>query len=503
MKYIKEWSDSQKRRYIDWALLLAFLIGMFSTLWMPDRVESKFFLVIVLLVLGFDAWKNHAPTMRLFETHIPNHDKDREPMRLAWFTGLAGFSLFLVCLWTGAFRGDFWASMLDKSFSEWLMVKIPTVAGQQVMLQLLIVPVLLRLFQRVSVVVVVGALLFSLLHLPNLLLVGLTLVAGLFWIASYCRSQKLLPIVVSHAVLAIMAAGFCGEYVLNMRVGASCVALLPGQLESESGVRYEFPRCVIGCAERLSQSGDQLVIEGWVYDCVHHRCPTALFIKVADRLVELKDTQFELVKSGQWSNARNGGFVGLECYSFTAKVSISRTEVPYLETSETELMTFGPAEFQLYAANINGRVAELGRMEELKAAPSRHEETVVLFPVEVDGRVDRLEWQNGRLNLRGWAADLKASCLVKQICIESDGELTFIDLANHRLERPTTAKAIDQPALLECGFAVSVGPLAIVDLSELRCYAVDEQQQCHRLQFTERAEAWIANRLEKEGQVLR
>lgn len=485
-------SERHKPPWGDWAMIAAFLIGMFWSQWFPNRFEPKLFLALALLTLGVHAWIYRKKNRQNLESLYPVRKPSRSAIHLMLVTGLAGIGLFLICTWTDAFHGDLLASLLDKSFVEWLLVKIPTIVVQQVILQLLIVPVLVRRLRRVSLVIAFGAIVFSLLHFPNPLLVGLTLLAGSVWIFSYLRSQQLLPIMISHAVLAIFAAGFCGEYILNMRVGIDCVSLLPKKLETDVGPKYEFPNCVVGCAERLSQSGDELLIEGWVYDSIHHRCPTALYVNVSGRLIEVQNAHFELADSSRWANAREAGFVDSTCYSFTATVPIAITEA---HQSDVGLL---PGEFRLYAANINGRVAEIGRMGALQATPMRLEPTIVLFPVELDGRIDHIRVRNDQWQLRGWAIDLKAEKLARQLCIESEGKLTYIDLSEHRLTRPTTANAFDQPTLQQCGFEIVVGPTESLALNGMKCYAVDGESQLHALRLTPGAEAWVAERTRNE-----
>lgn len=490
---------SSGRRALDWLLLTFLVVGVLLTLWLPDRVEAKGFLVLVLLIQCVDAWRSRDANRRLFESLVGNASNRNEYVRLGIITLIAGVLLFLVCFATGAFRGGFFAAMFDKSATEWVTVKVPTIIAQQAILQLLLAPILLRLFGKVAVAVLVGAIIFALFHLPNLVLFVLTLTAGAVWLSSFYRARKLTPIVLSHALLAVLTAGFCGEYVLNMRVGASCVELLPRQVEAESGFRYEFPRCVVGCSERLSQSGGHLIVEGWVYDSVHHRCPSSLLAKVSGRLVELTDVKFERASSERWANSRNGGFVSDYCYSFVAKVPISNTQVPYFKSVDMGADWFTLAEFELYAANINGCVAQLGRMGELKAIDTMAtDQTIVLFPVEVDGRVDWVDWEGPQIRLKGWAADVKASRLAEKICIESDGMLSFVDLAEFRLHRPSTADALNQPNLVECGFEIPAENLSIYQLDSIQCYAVDQQQQLHPISLTDRAEQRVANRLQRK-----
>lgn len=68
--------------------------------------------------------------------------------------------------------------------------------------------------------VMVVALIFGLLHLPNLVLASLTFVAGVWWAAIYQRSPNLFALAISHSILAILLALSLPPAWLNsLRVG--------------------------------------------------------------------------------------------------------------------------------------------------------------------------------------------------------------------------------------------------------------------------------------------
>jgi len=68
--------------------------------------------------------------------------------------------------------------------------------------------------------IVLVAILFSLLHLPNPLLTTLTLVGGLVWAAVYQRAPNLFALAISHALLSLLLAfSLPPHLVYNLRVG--------------------------------------------------------------------------------------------------------------------------------------------------------------------------------------------------------------------------------------------------------------------------------------------
>ena len=68
--------------------------------------------------------------------------------------------------------------------------------------------------------IVLVAILFSVMHLPNPLLAGLTLVAGLMWAAAYQRVPNLFALTISHVVLSLLLAlSLPANLVYNLRVG--------------------------------------------------------------------------------------------------------------------------------------------------------------------------------------------------------------------------------------------------------------------------------------------
>ncbi len=463
-----------QQRCLDAILVASFLVGSFSAIWLPGFREARVLFGLILGVMAVRCWSSPVESGRTAAGNA--RDAWRSMMTL---TLTAAVFLYLICVWTGAFHHRQIFELADKSWRHWLSVKLPTVIGQQVMLQILLAPILFRLFKRKFIAALAGALIFALLHLPNPVLVLLTFVAGAVWIAAFHRARRLTPIIVSHFVLAVVAAGFCGEYIFGMRVGPSCLALFPQRIEGSQSDKYEFPRCVVGRAERLVQADDELMLKGWVLDPIHGQAPTALYLMVNGRLDEIHDVHFERVPASHWENADESGFVDDYCYSFTAVFPVSRIGFDQ--------------EALLFAANANGHLGRVEKMGEISpVAQTAAGQPIVLFPVEVDGRINHVVRKPDGLHLIGWAADMRDRSLLEKICFEYEGQFRTFELEPNRSPRPGIVKAMQAPALQQSGFDIDLGPISIFYLKNLRCFGVDREQQLHPIQLTETAETNVA-----------
>lgn len=76
---------------------------------------------------------------------------------------------------------------------------------QQGLLQLFLRPVIGEIFKKSIVATMVTAVIFGLLHLPCLVLAISTVFLGAMWIVLFSRHRRIVPIVVSHAMLSAIA----------------------------------------------------------------------------------------------------------------------------------------------------------------------------------------------------------------------------------------------------------------------------------------------------------
>lgn len=456
-----------------------FIAAALATLWLPEHLWPKVSLVAVLIGWAF-------VELRQIQTRKASNVQPTAKRRfdLVWVIAFTLFAATVLCLAgvsLGVFRNYPDNLILDKSAIEWLGVKIPTVIGQQILLHLMLMPLLLRLFQNMACSVWAGAIIFAALHLPNPVLVLLTFFGGIAWLALYQRSQRILPLIFSHLVLAVLAAAFGGEYLLNMRVGKSCLELFPSTVQLGSKTTWEFPLSTVGCAERLTQTRSNLVVEGWAFDAVHAEPPQAMAIRYGENFSIIDNAAFELASSQDFSQSAKAGFVGNTCYSFVAKIPLS-----ILPPHQS---------FELFASNQNGHWSRLGTLGELKKQPVRLSHPLVLFPVEFDGRIDSIDQKSESLAIAGWAADLQQNGLANEIIIQIGDSARTIRLdATQRLERPDVAAAYSQQAFVQCGFEFKLPNLSVRQLDRIQFFVEDHSGNLHALKLTPKATQEI-NRL--------
>lgn len=136
---------------------------------------------------------------------------------LAFFTLLSGSVIALVGI------------SLDtvgqvENFAHWLRRNWYLEGLQQIILMGVVVPRLQAMFRREATVSLVAALLFAMLHLPNIPLTALTLLAGWYWCEWFRKHRNLLALWLSHFALAATTLWFLnGPWLGTLRVGIGYV----------------------------------------------------------------------------------------------------------------------------------------------------------------------------------------------------------------------------------------------------------------------------------------
>ena len=429
--------------------------------------------IAAIVVTGsFLAW-------RLRAANRSGQERERPTVVHAWIrtamvsVGLAGILLALAWVF-GAWKFQNRLGWFDKSMQHWLTIKLPTVAIQQVGLQWIVVPVLLLTRMPKRRVVMIAAGIFAIVHLPNLVLMALTLVAGGCWVALYHWHGRLAPIVASHFLLAIVAAAGGGEYVLNMRVGTSCMQMVPRLIETKNRPMVVFPLCVSGNVFQVSQLGEWLYLDGWVRDDVHRQMPNQFFILAGDRLIAMESLAVDADLADRWK--RRYPSENRE-HLFRARVSTKR-----LDKSDN---------LRLFAKNANGWFGELNSdgglvWESSESAVSR---PVAVYPAVVDGRVDHVECNDDGVRLIGWLADIENHTVPDSMMIRLKDRWINVDLRRHRVRRDDIAESVGDRRLANCGFDVTVRQFRLENASKLEIVAASEDAEMYyRIALTEQAQ---------------
>lgn len=170
-----------------------------------------------------------------------------------------------------------WRGLLRRRPGElrtWLGIKAMVVLGQQIGLLGLLWPLCRDLMGRRGLGLLLACALFGVLHLPSLALVAITGTAALAWVVVYQHTGRLLPLVASHLLLAVLAHGLLPErLVYNMRVGAQAADLRKDrQLAYRSDTRARL-RVLASDAYYAGHGGTDEAFVGALYRDVLHRPP--------------------------------------------------------------------------------------------------------------------------------------------------------------------------------------------------------------------------------------
>ncbi|MFO0947384.1 MAG: hypothetical protein U1D30_15855 [Planctomycetota bacterium] len=145
----------------------------------------------------------------------------------SWFAGLKSLALFTLIGMGLLFGTGFYLGSLgnEQAWATWVRKNWHMEGLQQLLLQVLLVPRLAVLLGgNGTKVSLIAAILFSLLHAPNVLLMGLTMIAGFVWCEWYRRFPNLPALWISHLSLASAALLSINGSALGMlRVGIGYV----------------------------------------------------------------------------------------------------------------------------------------------------------------------------------------------------------------------------------------------------------------------------------------
>ncbi len=270
---------------LDWVLLVLYTGTIFFAIWGQPKYLARGLLVAMIVFIGIYL----LPHIR----SILGLDRKSEAWYREWAfpigaTVVMAALLLMFVLAAGVWQPQTHVTFVDKSISEMVVTKLPTIVFQQCLLQWHFMPLLLRVLKRRQHAFLLGAAIFSAFHLPNPLLMLLTFIAGWVWVYSYHANQRLTPLIISHLSLALIAANCCGEYVFNMRVGWGCINLFPKPVAA-SPLRYEWPGCAVGEIQLVSADpcNGRTCVHGWYVDAHYNSAPKEVLAEVDGQLIPL------------------------------------------------------------------------------------------------------------------------------------------------------------------------------------------------------------------------
>lgn len=193
-------------------------------------------------------------------------------MSLSWTAGW----------WAGSAPHFDVAALASWGDLRWWAGKAGAVIVQQLLLQYWVLPLCCELDERRAPALVLAGCIFGAVHLPNPVLSLLTAAAAPAWCALWLYGGRLLPIVASHLLLAILVRGACGDAIYSMRVGASVLPLLPRTLLAPDGGELRvMPRAIEGYVDQCRVRRDQVSCSGWTADVDRRRPADAVTVLAA------------------------------------------------------------------------------------------------------------------------------------------------------------------------------------------------------------------------------
>lgn len=211
-------ADSEAERRVLWRQVLLVYAALEGALWTAGAVQSFFIVLTVTLTIAWTFSERHP---------WPDLGLNPASMRRGWWiapVGAAVAGLVLLAAWR-------WHTLRPPAGGTEVVANVVLslvwAFAQQFLLQsffFLHLEYLLRSGRRAMIA---AALLFSSAHVPNPVLVPVTLVGGLILSEVFRRHRTLYPLALAHALVALALAISVPETVLHdMRVGLGYIRYL-------------------------------------------------------------------------------------------------------------------------------------------------------------------------------------------------------------------------------------------------------------------------------------
>lgn len=434
---------------VDLSLSFAFLeaaIWIQTIAWRTCFIlAATFFFSRCLMLYAIPTWK-HITEYRV------RHSSESVKESSLWHSGIVVLaSVVLAVLLAVIFYAvDLWSPVqlrnVQRTSIDWLVVKIPTVIVQQLVFQLIVVPTAYFLTQSVRSTVIFSAFAFGLLHLPNPLLMLLTACIGLLWFSLIFRFKSLIPITLSHLVLALAVGNVAEEFVFDMRVGSVCFQKWPYKITAaDSSSEFSvYPRLLYGELESVTQSGNQIEFLGKTFDRDRNKPPSEVLVVFGsfDSAIEPVADEFSD------PSKQNENWIPQRIVS--VKTDGSKGEFQFtLANNHQKLET----EVRLFARHCNGWAYPIHGSTRLTSYSTQQTaEKICLHPLEYEANIGHLKQRRNRTDAIGWGFSTESRELIDEVLVHSkDG---FVPVPFQRRSRHEIARTFNDDSILNCGLVV-------------------------------------------------
>lgn len=408
-------------------------------------LAATFFFARCLMLYAIPAWK------RITDYRL-RHSSESVKESSLWHSGIVVLASVAIALLLAVifYAIDLWSPVqlmkLQRTAIDWWVVKIPTVIIQQLIFQLIVIPTAYFLTQSVRSTVLISAFGFGFLHLPNPLLMLLTTCVGLLWFSLVFRFKSLIPITLSHLVLALAVGNIAEEFVFDMRVGSVCFQKWPYKIRTaDSSSEFSvYPRLLHGEVESVTQRGNQIEFLGKAFDRDRNKPPSEVLVVFGSFDSAIEPVADDLGNRSE----QDENWVPQRIVS--VKTDGSNGEFQFtLANNNQKLET----EVRLFARHRNGWAYPIhGATRVTSYSTKQTMELICLHPLEYEANIGHLKQRKNRVDAIGWGFSSESRQLIDQVLVHSkDG---FVPVPFQRRSRHEIAKTFNDDSILNCGMVV-------------------------------------------------